>query len=107
MDLVDPRLGSDFNKEEALRMIQVALLCINKSAPLRPSMSEVVNMLEGRLGIIEPDINLVTSDDEFRLQALKLKLEEIQSHDSDEQYSLLKPSSSISQDLYPNSNIYE
>jgi hypothetical protein len=27
MELVDPNLGSEFNKEEAIRMIKVALLC--------------------------------------------------------------------------------
>ncbi|KAI3796752.1 hypothetical protein L1987_39436 [Smallanthus sonchifolius] len=68
-------------------MIQIALLCINKSPALRPTMSEVLNMLECR---IKPDINLITSDDEFKLQELKLKLEEIQSLDIDEQEINLK-----------------
>lgn len=48
MDLVDPRLsGSEFNKEEAMLMINVSLLCTNASPTLRPSMSAVVSMLEG------------------------------------------------------------
>ncbi|KAK9048336.1 hypothetical protein SSX86_032701 [Deinandra increscens subsp. villosa] len=37
-DLVDPRLGSDFNKEEAVRMMNIALLCTNQSPALRPTM---------------------------------------------------------------------
>ncbi|KAK9936666.1 hypothetical protein M0R45_013495 [Rubus argutus] len=36
MELVDPRLGSDFTKEEAIRMVKVALLCTNSSPSLRP-----------------------------------------------------------------------
>ncbi|KAK1424852.1 hypothetical protein QVD17_20191 [Tagetes erecta] len=107
MDLVDPRLGLDFNKKEALRMIEIALLCINKSPDLRPTMSEVVIMLEGRIKIKEPDISLTTSDDELRLQAIKLKLQLIQSDDSDELDTSIKTTSSISNDLYPNSKISE
>ncbi|AET02893.1 receptor-like kinase [Medicago truncatula] len=48
MELVDPRLGKDFKKEEVILMIDVALLCTNSSPSLRPSMSSVVSMLEGR-----------------------------------------------------------
>ncbi|KAM0048734.1 putative protein kinase RLK-Pelle-DLSV family [Helianthus debilis subsp. tardiflorus] len=95
MDLVDSRLGSDFNKEEALRMIQIALLCINKYPAHRPTMSEVTNMLEGRIKIKKQDISLTTSDDEFRLQALKTKLEEIQTPYFDELESFTNPSSSV------------
>ncbi|KAI3796756.1 hypothetical protein L1987_39446 [Smallanthus sonchifolius] len=62
---------------------------------------------KGHIKIKEPDINLITSDDEFRLQALKLKLEKIQSHDSDELVTSITPPSSISHDLYPNSQISE
>lgn len=105
MDLVDPRLGSNFNKKEALRMIEIALLCSNKSPDIRPTMSQVLNMLEGSIKIKEPDINLSTSNDEFRLQALRLKFEEIQSHDSDDAETSLIKSSSISSDFYPNSKV--
>lgn len=45
MDLVDPKLGSNLNKEKAMRMIKVALLCTNPSPTLRPTMSAVVSML--------------------------------------------------------------
>ena len=48
LDLVDPRLGCDFNKEEVMITINVALLCCNITAALRPAMSLVVSMLEGR-----------------------------------------------------------
>ena len=57
MELVDPELGSEFNKEEALRMIKVALLCLNPSPALRPTMSAVVGMLEGQ--IVVDELNMV------------------------------------------------
>ncbi|XP_019198445.1 PREDICTED: probable LRR receptor-like serine/threonine-protein kinase At1g07650 isoform X3 [Ipomoea nil] len=53
MELIDPRLGSDFDKEQALRMLEVALLCTNSSPVFRPSMSTVVSMLEGNGDILE------------------------------------------------------
>jgi hypothetical protein len=34
MELVEAKLGSELNKEEAIRMIKVALLCINSSPAL-------------------------------------------------------------------------
>nr|XP_023878211.1 probable leucine-rich repeat receptor-like serine/threonine-protein kinase At3g14840 isoform X3 [Quercus suber]POE78692.1 putative leucine-rich repeat receptor-like serine/threonine-protein kinase [Quercus suber] len=52
--LVDPRLGSDYCKEEAMVMIHVALLCTNVYSAARPTMSSVVSMLEGN--IIVPDL---------------------------------------------------
>ncbi|KAJ8616582.1 hypothetical protein MRB53_035954 [Persea americana] len=53
MELVDLKLGPEFNKEEATRMINVALLCTNSSPTLRPTMSAVVRMLEGQAVIEE------------------------------------------------------
>jgi hypothetical protein len=47
LELVDPRLGSNYKKEEVMVMINVALLCTNASAAIRPTMSSVVSMLEG------------------------------------------------------------
>ncbi|KAI9198232.1 hypothetical protein LWI28_012102 [Acer negundo] len=51
MELVDPKLKSEFNEEEAERMIKVSLLCTNGSPSLRPTMSEVVGMLGGTINI--------------------------------------------------------
>ena len=53
MELVDPELGSEFSKEEATIIIKVALLCINPSPALRPTMTAVVSMLEGRTVVPE------------------------------------------------------
>ena len=52
MDLVDPRMGSDYNKE-IMAMINVALLCTNVNAAARPAMSSVVSMLEGKAAVQE------------------------------------------------------
>ncbi|KAK2352003.1 putative leucine-rich repeat receptor serine/threonine-protein kinase [Trifolium repens] len=53
MELVDRKLGQDFKKEEIRMMINVALLCTSFSPSLRPSMSLVVSMLEGRTNVQE------------------------------------------------------
>nr|POE70750.1 putative leucine-rich repeat receptor-like serine/threonine-protein kinase [Quercus suber] len=71
MELVDPELGSDFSKEEALRMIKVALLCTNPSPVLRPVMTAVVNMLEGRIVIDELTRGPSFYGDEWGFEALR------------------------------------
>ncbi|XP_058219408.1 probable LRR receptor-like serine/threonine-protein kinase At1g07650 [Rhododendron vialii] len=51
LELVDPDLGSEYSSEEAMVMLNVALLCTNASPTLRPTMSQVVSMLEGRTAV--------------------------------------------------------
>ncbi|KAJ0016427.1 hypothetical protein Pint_10271 [Pistacia integerrima] len=48
MKILDPKLEYKFDKEEAERMVKVALLCCNASPTLRATMSEVVSMLESQ-----------------------------------------------------------
>lgn len=48
LELVDPRLGSDYNREEAMIMIQIAIMCTSSEPRDRPTMLEVVKMLEGK-----------------------------------------------------------
>ena len=48
MEIMDPMLEDKFNKEEAEKMIRVALLCSNADPALRLTMSEVVSMLESQ-----------------------------------------------------------
>ncbi|KAJ1260588.1 hypothetical protein BS78_10G243900 [Paspalum vaginatum] len=45
--LVDPRLGGDYDAEEARRVAFVASLCVRAPATWRPSMTEVLELLEG------------------------------------------------------------
>nr|VDC97039.1 unnamed protein product [Brassica rapa] len=66
-EILDPKLEGLYDVMEAERMIKVSLLCSNKSPTLRPTMSEVVKMLEG-----ETEIEQIISDpgvygDELRL----------------------------------------
>ncbi|KAM7500588.1 hypothetical protein LguiA_025002 [Lonicera macranthoides] len=67
-ELLDERLGSKVNKEEAEKMVKIALLCTNASPSLRPIMSEVVNMLEGKISIPEiiPEPSTYTEDLRFK-----------------------------------------
>ncbi|CAI9784277.1 unnamed protein product [Fraxinus pennsylvanica] len=53
MELVDPRLESNFNEEEVITTTKVALHCTNVVAAKRPSMSVVVSMLGGRACVAE------------------------------------------------------
>ncbi|KAF9618245.1 hypothetical protein IFM89_000880 [Coptis chinensis] len=55
LELVDPTLSS-FNKEEAIRMLGISLLCTQASPNLRPPMSRVVSMLTG-----DVEVSTVTS----------------------------------------------
>ncbi|KAH1066183.1 hypothetical protein J1N35_031170 [Gossypium stocksii] len=82
MELVDPRLGTEFNEEEAIRMTKVALLCTNSSPALRPTMSEVVNMLEGRTLVPELILDPSIFADESRFGAVKDQFNRMQSRSS-------------------------
>lgn len=97
MDLVDRRLGMDFNKEEAMVMINVGLLCTNVTSTLRPTMSSVVSMLEGRIVIKEVALESSEILDEKKMEAMRL-------YYNDQSMSIEGPwtaSSSSVTDLYP------
>ncbi|XP_057525843.1 probable LRR receptor-like serine/threonine-protein kinase At1g07650 [Amaranthus tricolor] len=53
MELIDPRLGTEYKEQEALTIIKVALLCINPSPALRPTMSRALSILEGKVKVEE------------------------------------------------------
>ncbi|KAF3450424.1 hypothetical protein FNV43_RR06505 [Rhamnella rubrinervis] len=71
LELIDEKLGSDTDIKEAEIMVKVALLCTNASASLRPTMSEVVSMLEGRISVpdVVPEASSYSGD--LRLKSLK------------------------------------
>ncbi|PUZ48906.1 hypothetical protein GQ55_7G283400 [Panicum hallii var. hallii] len=52
LDAADPRL-TEFNSDEALRAIRIALLCIQSSPRQRPAMSRVASMLAGDVELAE------------------------------------------------------
>ncbi|KAJ0873940.1 putative protein kinase RLK-Pelle-DLSV family [Helianthus annuus] len=49
MNLVDPKLGSEYDTTEMMVVIELALMCTAISPTDRPTMSSVVSMLEGRI----------------------------------------------------------
>ncbi|KAF5949281.1 hypothetical protein HYC85_011274 [Camellia sinensis] len=53
MELVDPKLGLDFIEKEVIVMINITILCTNVTPTIRPTMSSVVSMLEGRAVVEE------------------------------------------------------
>ncbi|KAK4285852.1 hypothetical protein QN277_002489 [Acacia crassicarpa] len=80
LELVDPRLGSRYSQEEAMRMLNLALLCTNPSPSLRPAMSSIVSMLEGKMPIQAPIIK--RKDSSLDQQDARFKALEMLSHDS-------------------------
>ncbi|KAG6696180.1 hypothetical protein I3842_09G135300 [Carya illinoinensis] len=108
MELVDQKLGSEFNKVEAERMMKVAFLCTNASPSLRPTMSEVVNMLEGTTVIPEviPEASTYSKDLRFKAvrdhhsQMQSQSMEGSQDHRSTSVGSLHGSSSASAHDLY-------
>ena len=54
VELVDPSLTGIVNPEEVERALQVAFWCINDMPERRPSMSDVVQMLEGEIPVKRP-----------------------------------------------------
>jgi hypothetical protein len=109
MELVDSRLGSDFNKKEVLVVINVALLCTNVTSNLRPSMSSVVSMLEG--STVVPESVPVSSEvmDEKKMEVMRqyyCQMEENKTSKSQTQSRRLLDdgpwtATSSSADLYP------
>ncbi|KAG5046996.1 hypothetical protein JHK86_016402 [Glycine max] len=75
--LVDRRLGLDFYKNEVTARINVSLLCTNVTASLRPTMSLVVSMLEGRSVVQEVFSESSEALDEKKLEAMRQRYQEI------------------------------
>lgn len=105
-ELIDPSLGPDFNKEEALGMINVALMCTKASPTLRPTMSAVVSMLEGRTPVEDVLSDPSVSIDDMRFKAMKSHLQASQGQSESQTQSLSMDgpwtgSSTSTPDLYP------
>lgn len=54
MKVADRRLEGAVEEEELLRALKVGFWCIQDEVNMRPSMSEVVMMLEGSVEVNEP-----------------------------------------------------
>ncbi|KAK1404905.1 LRR receptor serine/threonine-protein kinase [Heracleum sosnowskyi] len=77
LELVDPILGTNYSKQEALSILNVGLLCSNPSPTLRPSMSAVVSMLQGKKKVEAPVFTRTTTNESMMFKAF-----ERYSHDS-------------------------
>nr|XP_029117915.1 probable LRR receptor-like serine/threonine-protein kinase At1g53440 [Elaeis guineensis] len=72
LEIVDPRLGSNYSKEEALQMLNVALICTDPSPFQRPKISNVVNMLEGKMPVWVPSAkSAVLEREDLRFKSSK------------------------------------
>ncbi|KAG5397082.1 hypothetical protein IGI04_018896 [Brassica rapa subsp. trilocularis] len=85
LELVDMDLGTNFSKKEAKRMLNIALLCTNPSPTLRPPMSSVVSMLEGKIKVEPPLVK--READPTGAAAMRFRAFELLSQDSESQAS--------------------
>ncbi|KAJ0652690.1 putative protein kinase RLK-Pelle-DLSV family [Helianthus annuus] len=70
-ELFDERLESTINKQEAETVVKVALLCTYNSPTMRPSMPEVVNMLDGSTRVPEIVPERISNFEDLRLKAIR------------------------------------
>ena len=82
MELVDPSLGSNYSEEEVMNMLNLAILCTNQSPTLRPCMSSVVIMLEGKIAVQAPTIKLDRMNPDMIFKAFEKLSLDSQSHGS-------------------------
>ncbi|XP_014630770.1 ATP-binding/protein serine/threonine kinase isoform X2 [Glycine max] len=71
IEMVDERLRSEVNPTEAITLMKVALLCTSVSPSHRPTMSEVVNMLEGRISIPNAIQQPTDFSEDLRFKAMR------------------------------------
>lgn len=57
LHLVDPLLSGRFNKNEAIRLLKVGLLCVQEKSNLRPLMSTVTKIMNDEIDIHEVEIS--------------------------------------------------
>ena len=56
LELADPRLEGGVASEEVEKLVRIALCCVHQDPALRPTMANVVGMLEGELPLGEPRV---------------------------------------------------
>ncbi|KAF2314423.1 hypothetical protein GH714_026276 [Hevea brasiliensis] len=80
LELVDPNLGSNYSKQEAMSILNLALLCTNPSPTLRPSMSSVVSMVEGEIPVQALIIKRGSMDQDAKFKAFEILSHNSQTH---------------------------
>ncbi|GMY12631.1 G-type lectin S-receptor-like serine/threonine-protein kinase At5g35370 [Fagus crenata] len=53
MEVADPRLEGGVTSEEVEKLVRIALCCVHQDPALRPTMANIVGMLEGGLPLSE------------------------------------------------------
>ncbi|XP_050234993.1 probable LRR receptor-like serine/threonine-protein kinase RFK1 isoform X2 [Mercurialis annua] len=71
MELVEEPLRSEVDKEEVERLVKVGLLCTSATPALRPTMSETVNMLEGRTDVPDTVSESSSYSEDLRFKAMR------------------------------------
>ena len=101
MELVDSRLNSEYDLQEMMIVINLALLCTTISPTDRPTMSSVVSMLEGRIvpqsSVGEQSMSMTKMDHE----KLMKQLESTNESQTEEMLIPYSDSSMSAVDLYP------
>ncbi|KAJ0500509.1 putative protein kinase RLK-Pelle-DLSV family [Helianthus annuus] len=106
LELVDPSLEK-YSKEEAMRMLNLALLCTNPSPTLRPPMSTVVKMLEGKMAVQPPTVvKQGPGDPDMRFKAFDLIPHDSQTQVSTISADSLRPTSFSNDGPWVDSSIY-
>ncbi|KAL5558432.1 hypothetical protein UlMin_034643 [Ulmus minor] len=60
LELADPRLEGEVSCEEIEKFVKVALCCVHIVPMIRPTMDNVVAMLEGRMPLAEPRLEALS-----------------------------------------------
>ncbi|XP_024979201.1 probable LRR receptor-like serine/threonine-protein kinase At1g53430 [Cynara cardunculus var. scolymus] len=106
LELVDPVLGSNYPKEEVMRMLNIALLCTNPSPTLRPAMSAVVSMLNGKIPVQPPLVKRNGMDGaDMRFRAFELLSQDSQTQTSFMSESTQRPKSMSMEDPLMDSSV--
>ncbi|XP_038686565.1 probable leucine-rich repeat receptor-like serine/threonine-protein kinase At3g14840 isoform X2 [Tripterygium wilfordii] len=105
LELVDPRLGSEYKIDEVMTMINVAFLCTNSAPALRPSMSTIVSILGGKSQVPEVVSDQSGLVDETKMKATKMYFKDTAEYgiSGSQSMSIEGPwtASSSAADLYP------
>nr|WIL59911.1 nodulation protein [Melilotus officinalis] len=52
LEVVDPKLNGDFNQSEVIMVLKLGLMCSNDVPTIRPSMRQVVRILDGEVELL-------------------------------------------------------
>ncbi|KAL5707581.1 non-specific protein-tyrosine kinase [Ranunculus cassubicifolius] len=74
MELVDPMMREDYSRDEVMRCVQMALLCVQNQVERRPTMASVVLMLNNHL----VDLPAPCTPVNFRASSVKLNIRRIE-----------------------------